>query len=108
VRVVFWLVTVPVALVAVVFAVSNLDKVPVGLWPLSDVLVMPLYLVVLGALGLGFVAGELVAWINGGRWRREARRRQRRIESLERELQATQAQLPQHGASGVPAAPHRD
>jgi lipopolysaccharide assembly protein A len=108
VRVLFWLVTVPVALVAVVFAVSNLDKVPVGLWPFSDVLVMPLYLVVLGALALGFIAGELVAWINGGRWRREARRRQRRIESLERELQATQAQLPQHGAGGVPAPPHRD
>jgi hypothetical protein len=34
--------------------------------------------------------------------------RQRRIEALERELQAAQAQLPQHGASGVPAAPHRD
>ena len=107
-RFLFWLVAAPVALLAIAFAVSNYDPVQVGLWPLSDVLVMPLYLVVLGALALGFIAGELVAWINGGRWRREARRRQRRIDSLERELQATQAQLPQHAASGVPLAPRRD
>ncbi len=108
-RLVHWLVTVPVAVVAVAFAVENLDKVQVGLWPFSDVLVMPLYLVVLGALALGFIAGEFVAWLNGGRWRREARRRQRRIESLERELQATQAHLPQHETGGVPAAaPRRD
>lgn len=107
-RVVFWLVALAVALAAIDVAVSNFDKVQLALWPFSDVLVMPLYLVVLGALGLGFIAGELVAWINGGRWRREARRRQRRIDSLERELQATQARLPPLGAGGVPAAPHRD
>ena len=105
---VFWLVTVPVALIAIVFSVSNLDKVPVGLWPFSNVLVMPLYLVVLGALGLGFIAGEFVAWINGGRWRREARRRQRRIEALERELGATQAQLPRSETGGLPTPVRRD
>jgi len=108
VKLVFWLVTVPVALIAIVFAVSNLDKVPVGLWPFSDVAVMPLYLVVLGALGLGFIAGEFVAWINGGRWRREARRRQRRIEALERELTATQAQLPRSETGGLPTTVRRD
>ena len=107
-RLVHWLVTAPVAVVAVVFAVSNLDRVPVGLWPFSDVLVMPLYLLVLGALALGFLCGELVAWLNGGRWRREARRRQRRIEALERELSATQAQLPRSETSGLPASLHRD
>jgi uncharacterized integral membrane protein len=109
VRVVRWLVTLPIALIAVVFAVSNYDKVPIGLWPFSDVLIMPLYLLVLGALAFGFLAGEFVAWLNGGRWRREARRRQRRIEALERELAQTQAQLPRHEAGGLPAAgPRRD
>jgi uncharacterized integral membrane protein len=107
VRLVFWLVTVPVAVIAVLFAVSNLGRVPVALWPFSDVLVMPLYLLALVALGIGFLAGELVAWLNGGRWRREARRRQRRIEALERELAATQAQLPRHEATGLPVASPR-
>ena len=99
---VHWLVTVPVALLLVIFAVSNIEKVPVGFWPFSDVLVAPLYLVVLGALALGFLAGEFVAWINGARWRREARRRARRIEALERELAATQAQLPHAEATRLP------
>jgi lipopolysaccharide assembly protein A len=109
VRVVRWLVTLPIALIAIVFAISNYDKVPVGLWPFSDVLIMPLYLLVLGMLGVGFLAGEFVAWLYGGRWRREARRRQRRIEALERELAQTQAQLPRLEAGGLPAAgPRRD
>jgi lipopolysaccharide assembly protein A len=109
VRLVFWLVTVPIAVVGIAFAVENLERVQVGLWPFSAVLEMPLYLVVLAALGIGFLVGEFVAWLNGGGWRREARRRQRRIEALERELAAAQAQLPRHDATGLPAAtPRRD
>lgn len=108
-RLTFWLVTVPVAIVAVLFAVDNLGQVPVGFWPFSDVLVMPLYLLVLCTLVIGFLIGEFVAWLNGGRWRREARRRQRRIDALERELAAAQAQLPRDQATGLPVAtPRRD
>jgi uncharacterized integral membrane protein len=87
VKLVHWLVTLPVAIIAILFAVANLDVVRVGLWPLPDV-DMPLYLLVLGALALGFLGGELAAWVNGRHWRREARKRQRRIEALERELAA--------------------
>ncbi len=94
-KLVHWLVTLPIAILAVLFAISNLDPVPVGLWPFAAI-DLPLYLVALGALALGFVGGELVAWINGRHWRREARKRQRRIEALERELEAK---------SGAPALP---
>ena len=87
-RLIYWLVTLVLALALTVFAVSNLERVPVGFWPFSDLLVAPLYLVVILALLLGFLIGELVAWINGRHRRREARRRARRIESLERELAA--------------------
>jgi putative membrane protein len=105
VKLVHWLVTAPLTLLLIDFAVSNLEQVPVGLWPFSDVVLAPLYLVVLAALLLGFLLGELVAWVNGRRWRREARRRARRIEALERELAATQAKLPsaEHPASRLPA-----
>jgi lipopolysaccharide assembly protein A len=97
VKLVHWLVTLPVAIVAVLFAISNLDPVPVGLWPFAAI-DLPLYLVVLAALALGFLAGQLVAWINGRHWRRAARKRQRRIEALEREAKAPAAGLP--AASG--------
>jgi uncharacterized integral membrane protein len=107
VKLVHWLVTLPVALVSVVFAISNLDWVPIGFWPFSDIYEMRLGVVVLAALFAGFIAGEFVAWVNGRRWRREARRRQRRIEALERELALAKAQAPRETTTGVLTPPGR-
>lgn len=83
-----WLVTAPAAVILVVFAVANRDPVTLTFWPLPVTLAAPIYLVVLLALLAGFLIGELVAWINGRRWRRQARRSENRIEELERELVA--------------------
>jgi hypothetical protein len=52
---------------------------------------MPLYLLVLATLIVGFFFGELVARIGGWHWRREARRSRERIALLERELDAERA-----------------
>jgi lipopolysaccharide assembly protein A len=101
-RFVYWTATALVALLLVIFAVSNREDVVVTFWPLPVMLAAPLYVVVLLALLAGFLVGELVAWINGRRSRREARRRGRRIEALERELAATQARL---GGERPPATP---
>jgi uncharacterized integral membrane protein len=110
VKVVYWVVTALVALLLVVFAVSNRESVTVTFWPLPVLIEAPLYLVVLLATLLGFLFGEVVAWIGGRRWRRHARQRRRRVEALERELAATQAQLrPAPSPAGtrlaVPGAP---
>ncbi len=83
-----WLVTAPLAVILVLFAVENRDRVTLSFWPLPITLEAPIYLVVLLALLAGFLIGELAAWINGHRWRREARRQTRRAEELERELAA--------------------
>jgi uncharacterized integral membrane protein len=91
VRLVHWLVTVPVTAVLVTFAVANRHDVVV--WPLPDTVQAPLAFVVLFSLIVGFLIGEFVAWIGGRRWRQEVRHKARRIEALERELAATQAQL---------------
>lgn len=77
-------------------------------WPLPVTLGAPLYLIVLLSLLVGFIAGELAAWVAGRRRRREARLRARRIEALERELAATQGQLSSaqtatSGAARLPA-----
>ena len=88
---VYWLITGLATAVLVVFAVSNLQPVEVNFWPLT--IDTRLYLVVLVAMALGFFIGEIVAWIGGRRWRREARHRAQRIAALERELAATQARL---------------
>jgi hypothetical protein len=75
--------------------VSNREVVALGLWPLPFVAETPLYLLALAGLVLGFVAGEAHAWIGRCRLKRELRRRAREIESLQRELAATQARLAQ-------------
>jgi uncharacterized integral membrane protein len=92
-RLIHWVVTIPAAAVLAVFAISNRESATVAFWPLPARLEAPLYFVVLVALLVGFLVGELVAWINGGRARRLAREHQRRIEALERELAATQKNL---------------
>lgn len=104
-KLVHWLVTAPLALLLVVFAVSNRESITVTLWPLPVAVDAPLYLVVLLILLVGFLVGQIVAWINGAGWRREARQRARRIQSLERELAATQAQLPKHEPARLPVPP---
>lgn len=103
-RLVHWFITLPLAVVAVIFAVSNRDTVIVTFWPLPVTLAAPLYLVVLLAVLVGFLFGELVAWINAGRTRRALRENGRRIQALERELNATQAQLPAASAAAPPAS----
>jgi uncharacterized integral membrane protein len=88
-----WIVTLLVAALLVIFAVSNRQAVEVDFWPLPLTISTWLFVVVLLAALIGFLIGEFVAWVGGRRWRHEARLKQRQIEALERELAATQAQL---------------
>ncbi|MDB5409504.1 MAG: hypothetical protein JWL84_4416 [Rhodospirillales bacterium] len=92
-RAVHWFVTLPLTVVFVIFAISNRQPVEITFWPLPVVVETRLFLVVLLGMVAGFLIGELVAWIGGRRWRRDAREKSRRIEALERELAATQALL---------------
>ena len=100
-KLLFWISVAVVATALALFTVSNRQAVSLGLWPLPSVLDLPLYLAILAALLIGFVAGALCAWIAGRRGRREGRRRGRRIAALERELAATQAQLAGVGETGA-------
>ncbi len=114
-RLIYWLLAGPLMVVVALFAVSNLDTVAVGLWPLPFKLDVPVYLIALGGLGIGFLAGGFVAWFSGGRARararaaeRAVRRRDIEIEDLrrraseaERETAAARATQPQ--AASLPA-----
>ena len=81
-----WIITIPIALVIVSFAVSNRDSIDLALWPLPFEITVPLYVAVLTALVLGFLAGGLVAWGADRRYRVAARVRGRKAAQLEREL----------------------
>ena len=105
-RAVCWAATLVAAALLIPFAVSNRQPVSLGFWPLPFLVDLPLYLLVLLLLLVGFVCGAAAIWLAGGRKRRELRRRHRRVEALERELAATRLQLEDQSAkreSGVPA-----
>lgn len=87
-RLVGWLLALPVMLLAVVFAVANRHDLRLELWPLPWSLDLPAYLAVLGPLVAGMILGGAATWIAGHRARAAARHHRRRAESLERQLAA--------------------
>lgn len=91
-KILSWVIGLPIAVLAIIFAVSNRGGVLVDLWPLPWEVTLPLYLLVLGALALGLVIGAAIAWFAGGSARARARREHRRANTLEVQLdQARQA-----------------
>ncbi len=74
------------ALLVILFAVSNRELVTVELWPLPYQLSMGLYAVILLALLVGFIAGGIGMWLVGHGKRRELRRLRRKTRDLEESL----------------------
>ena len=81
-----WVLTIPVLIVIVAFAVANRTPVAFDLWPLEMSAELPLFAVVLGSLFAGLVIGGVTAWLSGAESRRRARRARNRATELEREI----------------------
>jgi uncharacterized integral membrane protein len=75
-----------VALLVILFAVSNREQVAVGVWPFPYQLTTSLYAVILLALLLGFICGAVGMWMAGRRKRQELRRLRRQTRDLEQSL----------------------
>ena len=102
-----WIVTLPIILVVMVFAVSNRDEVAINLWPTGLDLTVPFFVVVLGGFLAGFLVGAAIMWLSGAKRRARARRLRYRAEELERELNRLQrqAQAAKAGTARTPVAP---
>ena len=77
-----------IAVLVVAFAIVNRVPVTLNFWPLPFAATVPLYLVMLGALGLGVAVGGIATWVRGGRWRRRARASERENKALADRLAA--------------------
>ncbi len=69
-----WLLTLPLTLVLVAFAVANRQTVAVNLWPFALEMQTPVFLLSLGCLFIGFAFGALLLWLSSLRHRLAARK----------------------------------
>jgi uncharacterized integral membrane protein len=106
-KVVFWVIGLPLAILAAVFAVNNRGAVSVSLWPTPFSVDLPLYLLCLGALVLGLVVGGLFTWIGAAKVRVRLRDRDLEIRGLRRDLEkaAQENQKPTEAANAQQALP---
>lgn len=109
-----WILTIPVMIVAVVFAVSNRAAATLNLWPLGITVEAPLFVLVLGSVLFGLVVGGTIAWLSAGKARRRARAAEYRANNAERECDILRRRIererePAAGGQGqVPGAPAND
>lgn len=113
-RLVYWLIAVPLLVAVALFTISNLDSVELRFWPLPFAVEAPVFIVALIGLAIGFFAGGIVAWFSAGRARARARAAERtvrirdiEIEELRRKVQeaerANAAIKQETPAIGLPA-----
>jgi uncharacterized integral membrane protein len=95
-KLLFWAIAAPLVVIAASFAVSNRQTVEVGIWPLPFTWDAPVFMIVLGSLGVGVVLGGAVAGLGAIGARFRARSASRRVASLERELSAQKLSATEH------------
>ena len=107
-----WILTVPLAIVAVVFAISNRAGTTLNLWPLGITVEAPLFILVLGSALVGLIVGGFIAWLSAGATRQRRRAAVHRAEAAERELAYLRQKIerehsatlaPREAVTGAPA-----
>lgn len=93
------LITLPLTLVCLTFAVANRQAVAIDLWPFALAVQTPAFVLVLGTLFLGLICGAGLMALPLAGWRLKARARDRRIADLEKQLTEAAARP----ASNLPA-----
>lgn len=82
----------------VLVALSNRESVELGLWPLREKLVAPLFVMVVFLLLLGVLVGLMMGWFSNRHHRTLARHRRAEVERLEREMTRLKTELATYAA----------
>ncbi len=85
-KIIAWLIAIPLAVVVVVFAIANRGTVDLSFDPLPYALSIPIWALAAGALVVGFLLGALIRWLLDHKTRAGARQSRRRARALEREI----------------------
>jgi uncharacterized integral membrane protein len=89
-----WIVTVPITVLIVLFAVSNRQGVTIDLFPFAVTLQAPLFVVVLVSLVLGVVCGAAIEAVRGHKTRKALKDANRKAEALSEHVAALKAKTP--------------
>lgn len=109
-----WLVLLPVAIVALLFALANRHNVTVSLDPFAsnDIqgpqITAPLFIIVILAVMLGAVLGGAATWLRQGRHRKAARAANTEAERLRSEASGLRARLAAASSPALSAPPRSD
>ena len=94
-RLLSWIILLPVALAVAVFSVVNRESVALDLWPLpftaETPVFVPVFVIVLFSVFVGFVWGGVVTWISAAGRRRRAIAR--RVAGSEKEVEELKERL---------------
>jgi uncharacterized integral membrane protein len=93
VRIINSLIAIVLAVIIVLFAISNREAVVVEIWPFPLRIEAGLYAVILFAVLIGFIIGLLAAWMSGRRKRAELRAARKRMRDMEQSLARLNADL---------------
>ena len=88
-----WIILFPLAVVLIIFAVSNRDVVSVDLWPLPVSIEIPLFVLLFAALMIGVMWGGGAAWVSGGAARKAARAKAREARRADNEIKDLKGQV---------------
>jgi uncharacterized integral membrane protein len=108
-----WILTLPLIVVVVIFAIANRESTTLDLWPFELSAQLPLFVILLACVVIGMVVGGVATWLSAAPVRRRARRARRQVAELERELgrlrqerdRAAQAATSvEGGQAGLPAS----
>jgi uncharacterized membrane protein YciS (DUF1049 family) len=87
------IISLPVLIVLVAFALSNREVVRLGLWPTDYALDTPLAVAVLVGMAVAFVLGALLVWFGALAARARARSAERQVRRLEAQIATLQARV---------------
>ena len=99
-RILYWLIALPLAVIMISFTVSNHGDVVLQLMPLPFEMSIPVSLMGFIALLLGFLTGGGIVWINGQKTRRRASQAERKLNTQAREMAVMRDQLRRAEESG--------
>ncbi len=88
-----WIILFPLAVVLIVFAVSNRGPIAINLWPVPVSVEIPLFILLFAVLTIGVVWGGVATWMSGGNARKIARAKVREARSSEMEIKRLKSQV---------------